>query len=162
MMGFVTRPKSDRQHGTRAGYDAGCRCGPCKKAEAAARKANRRQLTETGLAAGDPRHGTTMAYHQYRCRCEVCVTAKRGRDAERKKVGLAVGDTRHGTYPGYLTWGCRCIACKDAASVYRRSRRQGLPDGDPRHGTATGHVYWGCRCTACREWRQREAEARGL
>src|SRR4051812_26602738 len=40
------RREGDIQHGTRAKYQAGCPCSPCKRAEAAYRAALRRQHLE--------------------------------------------------------------------------------------------------------------------
>lgn len=41
-----------------------------------------RVMAEKGLKPGDPRHGTSNGYDNYRCRCEPCKLAKRERSAK--------------------------------------------------------------------------------
>jgi hypothetical protein len=67
-------------------------------------------------------HGTTNAYNNYSCRCEVCKGAYREfqkpQVAERRAKGLSATDPRHGTYNGYANYGCRCTECVEANRVY--------------------------------------------
>lgn len=105
------------RHGTRSMYLAGCRCEPCKAAQAAYMREKREQRG-ANLAADDPRHGKKGTYDYYGCRCQACTKANTEAVKERKAKGLPEGDPRHGTRNGYTTWSCRCPACSKAASDY--------------------------------------------
>lgn len=66
-------------HGTTSAYNnMGCRCQPCKAANAAHIRAMRAQARER--AKTDPRiipHGTAHAYAYWGCRCSDCREAAR-------------------------------------------------------------------------------------
>jgi hypothetical protein len=60
---------ADRRHGTKTGYDYGCRCAPCRAAT------SRATLDHQIRAKIKPhQHGTTTGY-QRGCRCLACRTA---------------------------------------------------------------------------------------
>lgn len=67
-------------------------------------------------------HGTTNAYNNYSCRCDVCKAAQRvfqlARTQDRRSKGLSKDDPRHGSYNGYANYGCRCDDCVEANRVY--------------------------------------------
>lgn len=60
------------EHGARAAYDAGCRCGPCRAWHAAAAVEQRHRRIEVGLADDDARHGTEHGYKEWGCREACC------------------------------------------------------------------------------------------
>jgi len=64
-------------HGTRANYNAGCRCPSCRSANASyfwdLRERNR------GLEVPEHVHGSINGYVNYCCRCELCKAASRRR-----------------------------------------------------------------------------------
>lgn len=43
----------------------------------ACQKDHRERMRREGIPEGDPRHGTETVYATYKCRCHVCVTAKK-------------------------------------------------------------------------------------
>lgn len=67
-------PRKKWQHGTRWGYDQGCRCDKCKRANADRFMARRRKQ---GIPKRTPpKHGTRSKY-VHGCRCEKCRIAAR-------------------------------------------------------------------------------------
>lgn len=71
----MTTVDTDLEHGTRVGYQRGCKCADCKAA--AARYLANWRASKTGLPEGDPRHGTVNGYENYGCRCALCAEARR-------------------------------------------------------------------------------------
>jgi len=72
-------------HGTRARYQAGCRCDACTAANAAywqRRTAERRQLLAEGC---DVEHGKRSTYINWGCRCATCVQVNSEACAEYKQ-----------------------------------------------------------------------------
>lgn len=77
----------DPRHGTVNGYsNLGCRCQPCKDANAVYNKRCREQR-EGRLTPDDPRHGKTSTYTNWRCRCDAC---RQSFSQSRKKVVVEV------------------------------------------------------------------------
>lgn len=76
-----------------------------------------------GLAPDDPRHGTTNAYGNLGCRCQLCREANRFSHQDYiqrvKASGRRLGE--HGSSLCYDT-GCRCDTCREAHN--RRSREK--------------------------------------
>lgn len=69
-------PPGDPRHGTVNGYgNLGCRCQPCRDANAAEVRRRNAERRQRGLAPGDPRHGTSNGYGNWSCRCTECTTA---------------------------------------------------------------------------------------
>lgn len=64
----------DKRHGTYAGYQKKCRCGPCRTAATEYTRAWRARNRGT-LPDGDPRHGTVTGHDDYGCRCNPCRAA---------------------------------------------------------------------------------------
>ena len=63
----MTADNEQNEHGTRARYQRGCRCEPCREAD----RQYRRQWQAGVRAAGSFNHGLT-GYVTHRCRCPVC------------------------------------------------------------------------------------------
>ena len=103
----------DPRHGTRTGYQRGCRCDRCTDAHRV-RCAQWRQHVAP-LPDGDPRHGTTNGYRNYGCRCGPCTDA----NSNAPRPTLTPGSPRHGTLTGYQ-YGCRCSACREAHRLAKR------------------------------------------
>lgn len=66
------------QHGTRTGYNYGCRCVECREAHNAHNRALRARRRAEGVPAGIE-HGTANAYTNYGCRCDECRAANTAR-----------------------------------------------------------------------------------
>lgn len=70
---WENRPKA--QHGTRSGYQSGCRCDECRTA---LRDYARDRRRENGGTQGkrvdipEERHGKNSTYMNYGCRCDPC------------------------------------------------------------------------------------------
>lgn len=60
-------------HGYSAYRNSKCRCALCTQAASAYMASWRAQ--KSGLPEGDPRHGTTNGYINYKCRCNDCCAA---------------------------------------------------------------------------------------
>lgn len=61
----------DPRHGTYAGYVRGCRCDPCRKANATYTKARR----NANRGKQPHKHGQANGYIDYRCNCNPCMAA---------------------------------------------------------------------------------------
>jgi hypothetical protein len=87
----VVARKIERQCGTPERYAQGCRCQPCKTANAEV-SAKQRKVCQA-LAAVDPNqvpeHGTLTAYAMWRCRCEECKAYAREYDRARRAKAKA-------------------------------------------------------------------------
>lgn len=70
------------QHGTQYGYSKGCRCGACKAANVAPRKA---RFAQRYLFHPEAPHGTTNGFSNYGCRCPACRKAMADYDLALKK-----------------------------------------------------------------------------
>lgn len=76
----------DPRHGTYNGYsNLGCRCQPCRDANAEATRAFRAKR-DPALA---PEHGTVSTYNNYCCRCNECTGALRDYAAWRRRRSTA-------------------------------------------------------------------------
>lgn len=70
-------------HGTVGRYDDGCRCQPCKDANAARKRRGQkaqyalRDVQDGVIINKRAKHGTLNGYQYYGCRCEECVQAYR-------------------------------------------------------------------------------------
>jgi hypothetical protein len=87
---LVTR-KIDWEHGTSGRYDQGCRCQPCKTANAEV-SAKQRKVYRALAAVNPemiPKHATLTSYAQWGCRCEECVTFAREYDRVRRAKARA-------------------------------------------------------------------------
>lgn len=74
-------------HGTRYGYDLGCRCDACraaKRRDAVERRA--RYIAEMSSDPDDKRHGTDKGWC-YGCRCDRCLQAHKHKLEEKRKAG---------------------------------------------------------------------------
>lgn len=83
----MVRAKIDHEHGTNGRYRQGCRCQPCKTANAEY-SAQQREVYRATAAVDPgaiPKHGTLTSYAQWGCRCEPCVTKAREYDRERRR-----------------------------------------------------------------------------
>lgn len=134
-------PMSERQHGLTATYQAGCRCEPCKVAQAAYAKeryeARKRGDVRTRPAAKE--HGTRPMYAAG-CTCEECRAAEaayqRGRRLERNGGVSRRRERQHGQRSTYRA-GCRCDECTAAQSAYNRERAEALKAAEPVPGVLT-------------------------
>lgn len=143
------------EHGTRKQYRRGCKCVECKAANAAA---HAKVIARRSVSASIP-HGTATGY-SYKCRCELCVQAKR--DYEKSRV-VDVGSPEypHGTRKGYV-YGCHCELCSDASREYviAWQATQDFSAEDFPHGTVAG-MKRGCKCEVCRAaWTKYDDERR--
>lgn len=87
----MVRRKIDHEHGTNGRYRQGCRCQPCKTANADY-SAQQREVYRATAAVDPgaiPKHGTLTSYAQWGCRCESCVTTAREYDRERRRKARA-------------------------------------------------------------------------
>ena len=140
-MGRRKIPMSEREHGLTATYQAGCRCEPCKVAQAAYAKeryeARKRGDVRTRPAADT--HGTRPMYASG-CRCEECRAAEaayqRGRRLERNGGVSRRRERQHGVRSTYKA-GCRCEPCKVAQAAYAKERYQAAKDAEPVPGVLT-------------------------
>lgn len=117
-------PMSERQHGLTATYQAGCRCEPCKTAQAAYAKER-----YEARKAGDVRKRSTVKQHGTRsmyaagCKCEECRAAEaayaRKRYSERNGGKVRSRERQHGERRTYNA-GCRCEPCTAAQTAYNR------------------------------------------
>lgn len=77
------------------------------------------------LDPDDPRHGTSNAYGNLRCRCPRCREANRVSHQayieQAKSEGRKLG--QHGSSLCYDT-GCRCDACREAHNRRSREKKQ--------------------------------------
>ena len=94
---FNSRGKS-LKHGTRTGYQNGCRCDNCKRANSDYLKAYRlsKGITKNTYDGRKYAHGTYYSYQYGKCRCELCREAGRihnenyrERDNERRRLRRA-------------------------------------------------------------------------
>jgi hypothetical protein len=70
------------QHGTMNGYgNNGCRCQPCRDANAAAQRARREKWREAGFEGR--KHGTYYLYSMG-CRCDACKQAAAAWSAKKR------------------------------------------------------------------------------
>ena len=71
-------------------------------------------------------HGL-YAYTRFRCRCAVCVQARRDYVHKRRHPVVSLerdpGDHRHGTRYAYVDLGCRCGRCTAANTIHQAGRR---------------------------------------
>ena len=89
----MSRKPDEVDCGTVQRYRQGCRCQPCKDANAVAkRESKHRQRALHGRPPGTVTHGTTYAYDVFRCRCEDCIIGhnRRRGEASRGKSQPAV------------------------------------------------------------------------
>lgn len=77
------KPRATWRHGTRQGYERGCRCADCRAAHAERFMKLRRSQ---GIVAREPaKHGTRAMYVRHKCRCDDCREAAREYARYRKK-----------------------------------------------------------------------------
>lgn len=114
---------SPAQHGTRSKYVAGCRCDPCRDAEALYSRNRQRRRCPNG-------HPYTKA-NVHRDpkgvkRCRKCMRAKAARANAKRRQPREVVVPEHGTESRYR-WKanpCRCAECRAAAASAERERRR--------------------------------------
>ena len=85
---------SDPRHGTINGYsNHGCRCGPCRAANAA--EQSRQRAARLKSPPPDHVHGTVNGYNNYGCRCQSCLGAHREskRSYYRRKLSAAARES---------------------------------------------------------------------
>lgn len=114
-------------HGTTARAWAGCRCHPCREAQRAYGRSNRRRAVERFKAGEiEIEHGSN-GYVRYGCRCEVCKADHLPKViAYRRKKGVKpFKEAQHGTVSRYSSEAhkCRCDDCRRAWSEYWKAHR---------------------------------------
>lgn len=89
------------KHGTRKGFEWGCRCWACCEHYP---------------------HGAER-YRKLGCRCDACTkaNAKHHHDAKQKRRQREPPE--HGTFNAYSNYGCKCDPCKAAGAEYRNGYR---------------------------------------
>lgn len=107
-------------HGTENGYNRGCRCSECTKAQTLARKGRRQRQAAREREKNILRH----THHAIVDRIQRIPN----REVE---DGL-----QHGTDSTYSNHGCRCAECKEARRVYQAQYR----DEHPERGRASGRL----------------------
>lgn len=90
-------PRPPSLHGTRSRYARGCRCEPCRDANAAYVTRWRHRTGRTDPARAIPagtmaRHGTETR-HRYGCRCEACRAANAKAQGRRWRARAAEART---------------------------------------------------------------------
>lgn len=112
------------------------------------------------------KHGTSMAYKNHGCRCEICIDThnqqildfrEKARNHFAKTGEFLSAKTTHGSYSAYVTYGCRCELCTEANRKQNKktlnkikvgySKTGHFPKAD-QHGTKYGYTI-GCRCESC-------------
>lgn len=87
------------------------------------------------------RHGSTSAWAYRKCRCDVCLEAKReykARERERAKARV-VKPEEHGTPTG--KWrGCKCQACRQVSIDQRQGQQDRTRASAVKHGTRWSEV----------------------
>lgn len=87
---LILEGDGDDRHGTRNGYvNLGCRCDPCRDANARWHLARRAERA-VSLSPNDPRHGRHTTYSNHGCRCGRCRAASTQRQRE-YRAGLKAG-----------------------------------------------------------------------
>lgn len=74
---------------------------------------------KSGLAPGDPRHGTHNGYVNYGCHCRRCRKAhalwtQEARLRRRDRMLAGEAEPTHGKASTYRNWMCRCLECTEA------------------------------------------------
>ena len=99
-------------------------------------------------ATKDFKHGVA-AYNVHRCRCSVCVTAKKKATVERRKRLNGKEPPVHGTSSSYSVYGCRCEICVEARKKFRREYEGALAGTEPPEHGLVGYCVYKCRCDVC-------------
>ena len=81
-----------------------------------------REYVEEPPRKNRPEHGLT-GYNKRKCRCEVCVQAKKDSRLRRGLRRPNGGEAQHGTISRYSNNKCRCDECRSAAATYQREWR---------------------------------------
>lgn len=105
----------------------------------------RRALKRAGVEAPKKPipHGTPSGWQWHKCRCDVCLNARRlYKKTEREKRQTRPVTAEHGTERAYQQ-GCDCGECREAMRVYLADRQARSREHASRHG---------------RVWQQWEAE----
>ena len=98
---FLPRRGVDAEHGTASRYWAGCRCAPCRAANAALHHEGR-ERRRRALATAPVTHASASTYRNWGCRCEPChqaalagaALARAARRARRQAQAPAAPRTR--------------------------------------------------------------------
>ena len=96
----------------------------------------------------DFKHGVA-AYNVHKCRCDVCVSAKRKATAERRKRLNGTEPPAHGTSSSYSVYGCRCEICVGERKKGRKEYEGKLAGTEPPKHGLVGYQLHKCRCDIC-------------
>jgi hypothetical protein len=146
--------------GTHRNYCDGCRCDPCKAANATYSR-ERRKIRQASIVGDEDWHGTVGGYTNHNCRCEACRFAIAGYGKEwwaaNPDKALAYGASYRAQHPDKVRESVRKWSranrdkCRQHENVRRARKAAVVTIPFTAEQLAQKWAYYGDRCYLCGE-----------